>query len=112
MATSVASILESKRDHGIRHHRGCPHREHFRFWHFTLNTLVKHNDIVGPGGFGLGDSQCAIIENVVLFNPRGGINLGGGTFSGNVVASNGTNNAFVALTVVSAHNNSCNDAGC
>jgi hypothetical protein len=79
---------------------------------FTINTLVKHNEIVGPGGFGLGCSVCAVIENVVLFNPRGGINLGGGTFSGNVVASNGTNNAFVAASVVSAHNNSCNDAGC
>ena len=79
---------------------------------FTLNTLVRHNEIVGPGGFGLGCSQCAVIDNLVLFNPRGGINLGGGTFSGNVVASNGTNNAFVAPSVVSAHNNSCNDAGC
>jgi hypothetical protein len=56
----------------------------------TINTLIRHNEIVGNGGFGLGCGECAVIENVVLFNSRGGINLGGGTFSGNVVASNGS----------------------
>jgi hypothetical protein len=79
---------------------------------FTINTLVRHNEISATGGFGLACGECAVIENVVLFNPKGGVNLGGGTFSGNVVGSNGTNNTFFGATVVSAHNNSCNDSAC
>ncbi|HTR35137.1 MAG TPA: hypothetical protein VMH80_04505 [Bryobacteraceae bacterium] len=83
---------------------------------FTTETIVKHVEISGNGGLGLACGECVVVENHVEANRKGGVNLGGGTFSGNIVFSNGDNvnfaNAFIAATVVSAHNNACNDSGC
>ena len=82
----------------------------------TINTSVRHSEVFGTAGLGLACSQCAVLENMIFENAKGGVNLGGGIFGGNVVSSNGDNNlfanAFVAQTVVSQHNNSCNDTVC
>jgi len=79
---------------------------------FTTNSLVRRNNISANGGLGFACGGCAVIENVIAFNARGGVNLGGGTFSGNVVDSNQGANAFFNTSVVSAHNNNCNESGC
>lgn len=86
--------------------------QNMSFGIFTTNTLVRRNNISANGGLGLACGGCAVIENVVAFNAGGGVNLGGGVFSSNVVDSNQGTNAFIAATVVSAHNNNCNDSGC
>jgi hypothetical protein len=86
--------------------------QNMSFGIFATNSLVRRNDISANGGLGLACGACAVIENVVAFNAGGGVNLGGGTFLGNVVDSNQGTNAFIAATVVSAHNNNCNDSGC
>ncbi len=78
----------------------------------ALNASVRHNEVFRTGGFGLACTECAVLENIVLFNAKGGINLGGGIFGGNIVGSNGGTNVFLGQTVVSQHNNSCNDSGC
>ncbi len=78
----------------------------------TTNSTVRRSQIVRNAGLGLACGGCAVIDNLVLLNAKGGVNLGGGTFSGNVVGSNSGTNAFFGTTVISAHNNNCNDAGC
>ena len=79
---------------------------------FATFSLVRRNDISANGGLGLSCGGCAVSENVIAFNAGGGVNLGGGTFSANVIDSNEGTNAFFSASVVSAHNNNCNNSGC
>ena len=74
--------------------------------------IVRRNEMSANGGIGLTCIACAVIENYVAFNFGGGVDLIGGTFSGNVMFSNSGTSTRLSVDVVSSHNNSCEGSGC